>query len=93
MPMLADFAPPSAPKLTLPRLNPIPSPFRLWHVDLVAGDPAVWGDRWKHDWRGYAVDSLDATIRARADFYGLWATREHRRTVPLRVVRCFEVGV
>lgn len=77
--------PPRA-QLALPPLRPIPSPFALWQVDVAIGDRAIFGDRYQRTWRGYAMNSQDATVRALDEL-------DVEPGIARRVVRCFQVGV
>ena len=67
-------------------------PMRRWFVRMVV-EGAGLGDAWKHECHLWAFSSTDAVLRARADFYGSWATAADRERLPLRVLEVLQEGV
>lgn len=65
-------------------------PMSRWLVRMVVDGVA---DTWKHDVHLWAYSSTDAVLRARADFYGSWATAADRERLPLRVLEVLQEGV
>jgi hypothetical protein len=67
-------------------------PMSRWLVRMVV-DSSGLVDPWKHDVHLWAYSSTDAVLRARADFYGTWATAADRERLPLRVLEVLQEGV
>lgn len=61
-----------------------------WRVRLEVGGHTTTKE---HDVIVLAYSSEDATQRARADFYGRWATQADRERIPLRVLELLQVDV
>lgn len=67
-----------------PSANDAPAPGRvLWDVEL-----GVEGRAWRHCWRGWARDSIDATDQARESLFGPGAGAG---AVPCKVLACSQV--
>ncbi len=86
---MTDTAP--APLYESPVRKSTPKPAAaelvLWRVELL-----VEGYVWCHTWAGYAVNSIDATDKARRCFYGgLYGDRDTMERYPLKVRSCVQV--
>lgn len=81
-------------KIPSPALYPTKPvvPMTRWCVRMVVEGHA-WRDQWRIDQHVWAYSSADAVLRARADFYGTWATADDRQRLPLRVLEVLQEGV
>lgn len=67
-----------------------------WLVRMVAEGEAwiaYFGEPWPMDMHVWAVSSSDAVARAKADFFGSWATPADRQAVTLRVTEVLQEAV
>ena len=83
-----DFKPPCA---AMYPHKPVQTMTR-WLVRMLV-EGTLWGEAWKHDSHVWAYSSGDAVGRARADFYGTWASTADRERLPLRVIEVLQVSV
>lgn len=88
-PMPGDMKP---PPVALYPSKPV-LPMARWLVRMVVEGEGWKGEAWKHDAHVWAFSSSDAVGRARADFYGSWASPADRERMPLRVLEVLQVDV
>jgi hypothetical protein len=81
-------------RLAMPAMYPDKpvQPMTRWFVSIVVDDQ-VSNFTWKIDSHLWAYSSTDAVHRARADFYGTWATQADRERLQLRVLEVLQVAV
>ena len=82
--------------IKLPPLGAYPSepvwPLKMWTVRFEA-DGGDWERPWRWESHVWAFSSTDAVARARAEFYGNWASYEDRVRLPLRVLAVLQEAV
>lgn len=72
------------------RLTKGGAPLTRWRVRLAIDGLTYFSE---YEVLVLAYSSTDATERAKADFYGRWATPADRECIPLRVIEILQVDV